>query len=76
MADVKITFVSAEAGDWVGMYIDGKLVDEGHSIPPHRILNAMARCFEFQHEHIECSDKTFEESGGSMPKRLSEVIRG
>lgn len=39
----KITFVYAD--DWVGIYIDGKLEHEGHSISPTMILTALGLKF-------------------------------
>lgn len=35
----RIVFASSEDGDWIGLYIDGVLVDEGHSIPAERAVD-------------------------------------
>lgn len=32
MTDKKVDIVSAEGGDWQGLYVDGKLAYENHSI--------------------------------------------
>ena len=37
----KIRFLRSGAGDWVGLYIDGKLVREGHSISEEEIASLL-----------------------------------
>jgi hypothetical protein len=39
MKKSKLVFVHDNSGDWAGMYIDGKLVTEGHSLPYNEVLN-------------------------------------
>jgi hypothetical protein len=36
-----ITLVRAEAGDWTGLYQDGKLLYEGHSVDDSRLLELL-----------------------------------
>lgn len=38
---VDVVLVSSLDGDWIGMYVDGELVEEGHSIRPHRAIEAL-----------------------------------
>lgn len=37
----KVLIVCAEAGDWEGLYIDGELVKEGHSLTVCEVLEAL-----------------------------------
>jgi len=36
-----IKFLHSDGGDWIGLYIDDKLVDEGHSIPEERLAEIL-----------------------------------
>lgn len=37
----KVTFVMNDEGDWVGLYIDGYLAYEGHSISETKMLELL-----------------------------------
>ena len=63
---MKITVTDGD--DWKGLYVDGKLVYEGHSIPIHEFAKAANIDFDF----VEADDEWLEEVG-SFPKNLSEV---
>lgn len=42
----KVTFLSSLKGDWVAMYVDGKKVNEGHSLPYWEVLDQLGVKFE------------------------------
>lgn len=43
----RIVFVNDPAGgDWVGLYINGELALEGHSLFPKQVLNTLGISFE------------------------------
>lgn len=62
----EITIVSGD--DWQGLYVDGKLVDEGHSIQ----LDTFARIMGIDLNEKE-ADFDWLEKEGRMPDNLSEV---
>jgi hypothetical protein len=37
----RITIVDGDSGDWVGIYKDGKLLDQGHSFEPGEVLDLL-----------------------------------
>lgn len=37
---MKATIVSTKSGDWEALYIDGKLAEQGHSVPLYAALRA------------------------------------
>lgn len=61
-----ITFV--EYDDWEGLYLDGKLVLEGHSLDTSHVLDALG----ISHSSVWVSDAQIEKAG-CLPERLAEV---
>jgi len=37
----RVSFLRSGSGDWIGMYIDGKLVREGHSISEEEMVELL-----------------------------------
>lgn len=66
MTQKKIVIVNGD--DWQGIYINGKLYYEGHSIPNHIVLEAL----DAPYETTECDSNWLEECG-NLPKNLEEV---
>lgn len=66
--DKKITFVHDPGGDWTGMFIDGKLVLENHSLHYSHVLEAL----DIPFENLTADGEWLEEVG-SFPKKLSKV---
>jgi hypothetical protein len=64
-----ITLVRDEGGDWIALYKDGKLVDQGHSFESSRLLTLLGI------EHEEITDGNAEETGFTFPESLDEVVR-
>lgn len=63
-----ITIVQDDGGDWIGIYRDGRLVDEGHSFSESAVL----RLLGIKHEVIYVADVG---RGGRLPWLLEEVAR-
>lgn len=55
--------------DWEGVYIDGELLTEGHSIDTTRLLRELGFCVV----HIEPNSEWLE-GEGYLPKYLSDVV--
>ena len=47
---MKIRFLSSMSGDWVGMYINGELKIEGHSLHPLDIVELILNNLNIQYE--------------------------
>jgi hypothetical protein len=65
----KVTFVDGD--DWEGLYIDDKLVIEGHVVR----IDDMLRLLGIDGEKIYADDEWLQEQG-TLPVNLSEVKRG
>jgi len=61
----KVHLIRSECGDWIGLYLDGKLVFEGHGLPACRLLEALG--ISYSEEERDLSS-----SGGHCPKTLCE----
>jgi hypothetical protein len=66
MVNAKFTFV--EGDDWVGLYMDGELVYEGHSISPAYLAELLDADFE----RIWADDAWLYDVG-TLPKNLEDV---
>lgn len=64
---MKATIVYDEYGDWEGLYIDGKLVDEGHTLSTNRVLRALK--IEFSSLEID-----MEKLDNDLPEDLEKVL--
>lgn len=62
-----IVFVSGD--DWEGMYLDGELVDEGHSLNVFKVLEKLGLAHE-----IRDLDSEWIEERGSLPDYLKDVM--
>ena len=58
----KVAFVNDEGGDWIAMYFDGELIDEGHSLDSWRILTPLLTRGGTI-ESLEYFESNFEEFG-------------
>lgn len=62
----KITFLWSEGGDWVGVYLDGKLLQEGHKVNARELVIDLG----YEQEYIEKSDGWFNKNGGHCPEEI------
>lgn len=68
----KLTYISSASGDWCGIYIDDKLLTEGHSIPVYEWLDIIQRQTIYKTQEVEvCGD--WLEEGGNLPQSFSEI---
>ena len=54
MVKDKIVLVGGEDGDWEGLYVNGKLKAENHSLSAYDVLKAIEADFESIAVEIEC----------------------
>lgn len=64
-----ITFI--EGDDWVGVYLNGKLITQGHSINERELLESLGYK-NIDAKYIE-EEEIWEEMGYSCPENLSDV---
>lgn len=75
-------FVIIDGDDWEGLYIDGILVDEGHSLNEGTRREIWLRKMLSDHsgslEDLQCGyledSETYFEDRGSLPSTLSELL--
>jgi hypothetical protein len=71
----RVVFIQVD--DWYGLYVDGKLIDEGHIINAMEMLEiAEKNAFTYSDvicRYLESNDKNYDiiEQSGRMPKELS-----
>ncbi len=74
---MNVKYVSSSHGDWVGVYLNGKLYDEGHSIPVHTWLDLLSEVAEENSANL--STMQFEvggewlESCGNLSEFFSDI---
>lgn len=67
-----LTYVSSAHGDWCGIYIDDKLLTEGHSIPVHEWLDIVQTQTIYKTQEMEVCGEWLEE-GGNFPQSFSDI---
>lgn len=69
---MNVKYVSSSHGDWAGVYLNGKLYDEGHSIPVWLWidlfnLNSVTEAVQFE------VDGDWLEEGGKLPQNFCDI---
>lgn len=62
-----ITIATADSGDWVAIYRDGKLLREGHSFEAHEVLRILGV------EHALAWNIDCDPFGNRMPDELADL---
>lgn len=76
----KVQFVHSDQGDWVGMYINGHLAAQGHSLAPEEVASALANSAQIQGviqgSVMITSNTDWDASanGGQLPSNYSDVV--
>lgn len=63
--------VSPESGDWEALYMDGKLIAEGHSLRVDDVLDAISDVLPNKLSYIEISD---EKAEAGFSTNLTDMI--
>jgi hypothetical protein len=56
--------------NWIGLYIDGQIVFQGHSLPPSTLLDLLG----IPYKVLDANEKFYFDEG-SLPDRKEEVVR-
>lgn len=67
----KIALVTSSDGDWEGLYVDGLLASEDHSIPARVVLGQLLRFGVTVNEFIELEVDEKWLDGGTLPELFS-----
>lgn len=67
-----LSYVSSSNGDWCGIYVDGQLYTEGHSITVWEWLDIVENQSTFKTQNLEVDGDWLEE-GGSFPQSFSDI---
>ena len=65
----EVTLVKDEGGDWIGMYVDGRLMNEGHSLDTDFVIENLG----FTVCKVFFTAEDWEKHGGRCPATLAEV---
>jgi hypothetical protein len=68
----KIRLLHAGSGDWVGLYIDGKLIMEGHDISAREVIDIFYPNCDYKSIYHE--DEYLESYDGSCPVNWPEEL--
>lgn len=63
----RLVFVHGD--DWIGVYLDGKLLDEGHSISAQQLVEVLAG----EWAESRTPDEAWLEDEGTLPDVLTDV---
>lgn len=67
-----LIYISSSNGDWCGIYVDGQLYTEGHSIAVWEWLDIVENQSTFKTQNLEVEGDWLEE-GGSFPQSFSDI---
>ena len=67
-----LIYISSSNGDWCGIYVDGQLYTEGHSIAVLEWLDIVENQSTFKTQNLEVEGDWLEE-GGSFPQSFSDI---
>ena len=73
---VKVFYVSCNEGDWCGLYLNGKLFHEGHSISAHEWM-LMIESLASNGEYYDADNKfgeNLDAFGGHFPQELEDLL--
>jgi hypothetical protein len=68
---MNISLLHSGGGDWVGLYIDGILIEEDHNLSEDQILDILAPIFGFSFESFwDKKESYLERYNNHCPKNL------
>lgn len=65
---MNIKFLRSGACDWIGLYVDGKLIHEDHDIGPTTLLRLLGIEYE-----VKMGSDYLEEYGNRCPEKWEEI---
>lgn len=76
MKEHQLTIVGCEDGDWYGIYVDGKLYDQNHSLDARLFSEIISKYRYFEHltERMTLSSEQMDELGNILPYKLEHIL--
>ena len=76
MSGIQVSIANGD--DWVGVYVDGRLEYEGHSIPDFEWLNIIKKHFheDLITDEYEIDPEWLYDHGSPLPDRERDIKRG
>ena len=71
----KLTFVGTEEGDWEGIYVNGNLFEERHSLSKTDYMHLISqfKAFSSEIEEYTLTEDQIEELGGTFPIDIEDL---
>ncbi len=76
MREHQLTLVGCEEGDWHGIYVDGKLHNQNHSLNARLFSEIISKYQYFERliEKMTLSSKQMDELGGILPYKFEHIL--
>jgi hypothetical protein len=68
---VQLDYIQDDGGDWSGIYLNGRLIHDGHDIPDHVWIALFAQA-SFEHIEVRLWD-SYLDNGGRYPTDFLEI---
>lgn len=68
----KVTIVNSTDGDWSGLFVNGKISFQSHSLPKHEMLDILSKNQPFEYEELEV-DGDWLADIGQFSENLSDI---
>jgi hypothetical protein len=72
---MKVIYVKDEGGDWAGLYIDGELDDQNHSLDVGMVLEALYDRGLIEYESYIVPEEAWDELG-HLPDEFEDIPEG
>ena len=69
----RVSLFHAGGGDWTGMYFDGELVMENHSLSEVEMLVRLSEYLGFEFTNLYSEDDELDRYGNSCPFTWAEI---
>lgn len=69
----KIILVTNEDGDYEALYLNGKIIVQGSSVPRFELTDTMSKNQPYEYETHEVTADWIEDFGGNYPDSLLDI---
>lgn len=72
---MKVVYVRDEGGDWAGLYIDGELEDQNHSLDVGMVLDTLYERGLIEYESFMVPEEAWDDLG-QLPDEFEDIPEG